>query len=179
MTGLYNVYNMLMAYAALDVLALTASRFECAVRAKARPGRMSRFDIGEKTVYLLLSKNPTGFNQSVTTVLNDTREKDILLILNDNPQDGEDISWIWDVDFETLHSAGADRYTLTGTRRYDMYLRLKYAGYDTSRITVCDTTEAALEHMLDSGRGLYYALVNYTAMYPAYVALNKLAKEGR
>ena len=41
---------------------------------------MSRFDIGEKTVYLLLSKNPTGFNQSVTTVINDTREKDILLI---------------------------------------------------------------------------------------------------
>ena len=179
-TGLYNVYNMLMAYAALDVLGLDSKSILSVLCAqKPEPGRMSRFDIGEKTVYLLLSKNPTGFNQSVTTVINDTREKDILLILNDNPQDGEDISWIWDVDFETLRSAGAGRYTLTGTRRYDMYLRLKYAGYDTSRITVCDTTEAALEHMLDSGRGLCYALVNYTAMYPAYVALNKLAKEGR
>lgn len=179
-TGLYNVYNMLMAYAALDVLGLDSKSILSVLCAqKPEPGRMSRFDIGEKTVYLLLSKNPTGFNQSVTTVINDTREKDILLILNDNPQDGEDISWIWDVDFETLRSAGAGCYTLTGTRRYDMYLRLKYAGYDTSRITVCDTTEAALEHMLDSGRGLCYALVNYTAMYPAYVALNKLAKEGR
>ena len=179
-TGLYNVYNMLMAYAALDVLGLDSKSILSVLCAqKPEPGRMSRFDIGEKTVYLLLSKNPTGFNQSVTTVINDTREKDILLILNDKPQDGEDISWIWDVDFETLRSADAGRYTLTGTRRYDMYLRLKYAGYDSSKITVCDTTEAALEHMLDSGCGLYYALVNYTAMYPAYVALKKLAKEGR
>lgn len=179
-TGLYHVYNMLMAYSALDLLGIDHKSILSVLCAqKPEPGRMSRFDIGGKTVYLLLSKNPTGFNQSVTTLINDRREKDVLLVLNDKPQDGEDISWIWDVDFETMRKADARRYSVTGTRRFDMYLRLKYAGYDTDTISVYDTTEEALAAMLESGRSLYYVLVNYTAMYPAYVALSKLEKEGR
>lgn len=179
-TGLYNVYNMLMAYAALDLLGVDKKSILSVLCAqKPEPGRMSRFEIDGKTVYLLLSKNPTGFNQSVTTVINDVRDKDVMLALNDKPQDGEDISWIWDVDFEALGRADVGRYTVTGTRRYDMFLRLKYAGHDAGRIAVCPTTEAALAAMLDSACSLYYVLVNYTAMYPAYVALAKLEKEGR
>lgn len=179
-TGLYHVYNMLMAYAALDLFGVDKKSILSVLCAqKPEPGRMSRFEIGGKSVYLLLSKNPTGFNQSVTTVINDAREKDVMLVLNDKPQDGEDISWIWDVDFETLGRADIGCYTVTGTRRYDMFLRLKYAGYDTKKVTVCPTMEAALANMLESGSALYYVLVNYTAMYPAYVALEKLEKEGR
>lgn len=177
-TGLYNVYNMLMAYSALDILGLD-SKFILSVLCaqKPEPGRMSRFNIGGKTVYLILSKNPAGFNQSVTALLNDTRSKDVMIVLNDNPQDGEDISWIWDVDFEAVSEADVRRCILAGTRRYDMYLRLKYADYETDNITVCATTEQALRKMLSGISSLYYVLVNYTAMYPAYVELSKLAKE--
>lgn len=176
-SGLYNVYNMLMAYAALDTAGIN-SEFIMGVLCsqKPEPGRMSRFCIDGKTVYLLLSKNPTGFNQSVMTVINDSRDKDVTIILNDRPQDGEDISWIWDVDFETLYGCGANNYTVTGDRRFDMYLRLKYAGYDESKISVRDTIDGALEKMLESGSSLFYVLVNYTAMYPAYTALTALEK---
>lgn len=183
--GLYNVYNMLTAFAACSLAgvppALTAEIFNAQ---RPEPGRMSRFQIGGNCVYLILSKNPTGFNQSVTTVLNDRREKDMMLVLNDNPQDGEDVSWIWDVDFETMKKAQAGHYTITGQRRYDMYLRLKYAGYDEAALSVSPSIQAALEEMLRSDKSLYYVLVNYTAMYPAYVALGELeqkskAKEGQ
>lgn len=176
-TGLYNVYNTLMAYAALNLSGI--SDFVCASvfgRQKPEPGRMSRFNIGGKCVYLILSKNPTGFNQSVTTVLNDSRQKDIMLVLNDNAQDGEDISWIWDVDFEAMRHS-AEFYTITGKRRFDMYLRLKYADYDTANITVEDTISQAIDKMLQSDKNLYYVLVNYTAMYPCYLELKRRAED--
>lgn len=177
--GLYNVYNMLTAFVACSLAGISARVTEqVLISQKPEPGRMSQFNINGKCVYLILSKNPTGFNQSVTTVLNDHREKDIMLVLNDNPQDGEDVSWIWDVDFEAMKKSEAGHYTITGQRRYDMYLRLKYAGYDESVLSVSPTIQSALEEVLQSSFGLCYVLVNYTAMYPTFQALSELENLG-
>lgn len=178
-TGLYHVYNMLLAYSVCDILKIdskiTAAVFE---KRKPEPGRMSRFDINGKCIYLILSKNPTGFNQSVTTVINDKRQKDICLVLNDNAQDGIDISWIYDVDFETMIKTNAASYTVTGIRKYDMYLRIKYAGADEKKMSVSDTIPSAIDYMIENGTcDVCYVLVNYTAMYPAYLHLTQLEKE--
>lgn len=177
-TGLYNVYNMLAAYSILDILKIDTKIIENTISAqKPEPGRMSRFYIQGKCIYLILSKNPTGFNQSVTTVINDSRAKDICLILNDNAQDGIDISWIYDVDFETLITTNAHSYTITGTRKYDMYLRLKYAGCGESFLQTADSVKDAVLKMLSGKESICYVLVNYTAMYPAYLILTALEKE--
>ncbi len=181
-SGLYNVYNMLMAAAALDNAGIERSVImKVLCSQKPEPGRMSKFVIKGKTLYLMLSKNPTGFNQSVTAVINDERKKDVLLALNATPADGEDVSWLWDVDFEAMLESGAGSYTVTGGRRYDMYLRLKYGGYDEKKITVCDDTDTAIENILAKDGEVCYLLVNYSAMYPAYKALVALEEgsEGR
>lgn len=176
-SGLYNVYNMLMAAAALDNAGIERSVImKVLCSQKPEPGRMSKFDIKGKTLYLMLSKNPTGFNQSVTAVINDERKKDVLLALNATPADGEDVSWLWDVDFETMLEGNAESYTLTGGRRYDMYLRLKYGGYDEQAMTLCDDIDSAIENLLSKSGDVCYLLVNYSAMYPAYRALKSLEK---
>lgn len=51
---------------------------------------------------LNLAKNPAGFNQNISAVMTDTSPKDIIILINDNSQDGTDISWLWDVDFDRL-----------------------------------------------------------------------------
>ena len=178
-TGLYNVYNLMMAYSALDAIGID-KKFILSVLCsqKPEPGRMSKFNIGGKLLYLILSKNPAGFNQSVAVSVNDTRKKAVLFALNDAPSDGEDISWIWDVDFETLLKSGEKQYIITGERRFDMYLRLKYALCDESLICVCDTIEEAIKKLIKCDGNVGYLLVNYTAMYPAYVHLKALEKGG-
>lgn len=177
--GLYNVYNMLLSYSVCNLLNLDKSIVKSVFEnCKPEPGRMSKFFIGGKCVYLILSKNPTGFNQSVTTVINDLRQKDICLVLNDNAQDGADISWIYDVDFETLVNTNASSYIVSGKRKYDMYLRLKYGGANEKIMSVSDTIASAINNMLLHGReNVCYVLVNYTAMYPAYLHLTSLEKE--
>lgn len=179
-TGLYNVYNMLAAYSVCDTLGIDENTIKSVLEnQKPEPGRMSRFDINGKTVYIVLSKNPTGFNQSVTAVINDQRKKDICILLNDNPSDGVDISWIYDVDFETLVETNPSSYTFAGIRKHDMCLRLKYAGAPESKLTIAEDIESALTGMLAKSEDVCYALVNYTTMHPAYTVLERLEAEAK
>lgn len=88
-------------------------------------GRQEKLDIDGKTVMLLLSKNPTGFNESLK-VASDSRSSSILILLNDRIPDGRDISWIWDVDFELLRYKKV-KVIVSGDRAYDMSNRLLFA----------------------------------------------------
>ena len=64
-------------------------------------------------------------------------EKSLMFILNDYPADGEDISWIWDANFEkVLEIPNIKNFYCTGTRAEDVALRLKYAGFPTSKIRI-------------------------------------------
>ena len=76
---------------------------------------MEQFRIQGTGVTLNLAKNPAGFNQNISAVMQDTAPKDVIIAINDNAQDGIDISWLWDVDFDlfggevsgALQSAGS------------------------------------------------------------------------
>ncbi len=177
-TGIYNVYNLLMTVTTMRHIGVADAVSAAVLNAqKPEPGRMSKFAVAGKTAYLILSKNPTGFNQSVMTVLNDMREKDVLVAINDAAGDGEDVSWIWDVDFESLLQCDIGRFVLSGTRCYDVYLRLQYAGADMTKVIVEPEIAEAVRAFCVLPASLGYALVNYTAMYPAYLALEKLATQ--
>ena len=56
-------------------------------------GRMEQFRIKGTGVMLNLAKNPAGFNQNISAVMQDKTQKDIIITINDNAQDGTDISW--------------------------------------------------------------------------------------
>lgn len=63
-------------------------------------GRMEQFDVQGTKIVLNLAKNPAGFNQNISAVMQDESMKDVIIVINDNAQDGTDISWLWDVDFD-------------------------------------------------------------------------------
>ncbi len=102
-----------------------------------------------------------------------SREKTALIIINDNFADGTDISWLWDVDFEILPGR-IGSVVVSGTRAEDMYMRLKYAGLDLSRVTLVKDFEPALAAGLEQvpAGGTLYVFPTYTAMLDlrAYLA---------
>jgi len=89
-------------------------------------------------------------------------ELDLLFGLNDRPQDGRDVSWVWDADFEDI-APWIRQATCFGERAEEMALRLKYAGVDEGCLTIASRTDEALDHALRAGRAVY-ALTNYTSM---------------
>ncbi len=177
--GKYNIYNLLaVTAAALDCGAGFENVQKTADNYKPQAGRMERFEIGGKNVYLLLAKNPASFNQSVETVAEDPAKKDIIIAINDGIGDGKDVSWLWDVDFEDLISENTTSCSVSGTRYADMGLRFKYAGLPESEISLSPDIKARLSELIQSGKGKnIYVLVNYTALFSTQAVLKELGGE--
>ncbi len=173
--GFYNIYNIVAAYAAARTAGFTVERFDMVLRAhKPQNGRMELFQIGGKQVVLNLAKNPAGFNQNISAVLEDDKPKDLIVVINDKAQDGRDISWLWDVDFERFQYANVETFIASGIRRLDMQLRFKYAGISS---TSEEDIAKVIEHLVISGTGNLYVLCNYTALYSTHLILKKLEEE--
>jgi lipid II isoglutaminyl synthase (glutamine-hydrolysing) len=173
--GLYNVYNAVAAASLAQALGASLDDVEAGFSAfRAAFGRFERIPAGDKTVLLLLIKNPAGANEVVRTLVADGGPRLALVALNDNIADGRDVSWIWDVDFEPL-AAGLEQLVATGARAHELALRFKYGGVPSERIEV----EADLEHALDRALertpagGELVVLPTYTAM----LALRRIAAD--
>lgn len=173
--GFYNVYNILAAYAGVRTAGFKAEHFNDMLR-KFNPenGRMEQFRIKGTSVILNLAKNPAGFNQNISAVMQDQMPKDIIIAINDNAQDGIDISWLWDVDFDLLADESIKSITVSGIRCQDMRLRLKYV--DIPSILESDV-EKAIRDRVEDGVGNLYVLVNYTALFSTRNILKKLEGE--
>jgi lipid II isoglutaminyl synthase (glutamine-hydrolysing) len=163
--GLYNVYNGTAAAAlSLSVGASLAEVRAGLERFSAAFGRFERIPAGGKSVVLLLIKNPAGANEVVRTL--EIGVPPVLVIaLNDAIADGQDVSWIWDVDFEPLLEH-AGLVVATGERAAELGLRLTYGGLPTGRLEVIPSLEAALDRglaLVEAGTELVI-LPTYTAM---------------
>ena len=163
--GLYNVYNA--AAAAGAALAAGASLADVRTgleRFSAAFGRFERIPAGGKSVVLLLVKNPAGANEVVRTL--ETGVPPVLVLaLNDAIADGQDVSWIWDVDFEPLLEH-AGLVIASGDRAAELGLRMAYGGLAEDRLEVIPSLEQALDRglgLLEAGTELV-VLPTYTAM---------------
>lgn len=174
--GFYNIYNLLAVYAAMKAIGESTNEFETLFTDyKPQVGRMQEFYLS-KPVVLSLSKNPAGFNQAIATVNTDTRKKDVIVSINDNPGDGLDVSWLWDVDFDKLKDENLVTLSTSGIRMWDIALRFKYADIIPDIIT--EDIKFAIQRALDSDSEAVYVLANYTAVYPAEKTIRELIKEG-
>jgi len=164
--GLYNVYNALGAAALALELGISLGEIVSGLgRFSAAFGRFERIAIGDRTVLMLLIKNPAGANEVVRTLLDSGTPKVAVIALNDAIADGRDVSWIWDVDFEPL-AAGLDTLVATGSRAAELALRFAYGGLPRARIEVIPSLEQALDRGLEltpPGAELT-VLPTYTAM---------------
>ncbi|MGL5540638.1 MAG: DUF1727 domain-containing protein [Erysipelotrichaceae bacterium] len=111
---------------------------------------------------LNLVKNPTGTNEVLKAINRDPRQKVVLMVLNDNDQDGKDVSWIWDAHFDRLLDEKVSKVICAGTRAYDMALRLKYSGGELAFEVVEDYAKA-IERLSEHSETLY-VISTYTAL---------------
>ena len=174
--GFYNVYNILAAYAAIRTGGIRPDHFNQMLQNfHPENGRMEEFQIEGTRVVLNLAKNPAGFNQNISAVMQDPSEKDIIIVINDNAQDGIDVSWLWDVDFDRFKEDNIHSITVSGIRCQDMRLRMKYV--NISSLLEADI-ETAIRSRIKDGCGNLYVLVNYTALFGTRNILKRLEENG-
>ena len=174
--GFYNVYNIIAVYGAINYLNLPTDRFEEVLDTyHPENGRNEVFKIGDCQVILNLAKNPAGFNQNIYSVLADRKEKRLVIAINDLDQDGRDISWLWDVDFQLLKDDSVSSIYVTGRRRDDLKLRFKY---EDIRADVYEEIESAIRRAIHQKEKNVYVLVNYTCLYKTHLLLKEMERKG-
>lgn len=174
----YHIYNCLAVLATVHFLGFDLSDAEWAIN-HYQPviGRMQQFNFFPRLVRLNLVKNPAGFNENIALLVKLAETTNVYIALNDQAADGRDISWIWDVNFEDLHRCGKlNHFYCSGRRAADMALRLKYAGIDTSRITILPRITTAVRAALNSPLPLF-CLATYTALWPTEKAIRRFCPE--
>jgi UDP-N-acetylmuramyl tripeptide synthase len=178
--GLYNLYNAAAAAAVAAESSIGLGDIARGLREFGGAfGRVERVQAGDREAFLLLIKNPVGFNEILRTFVNDPKARNILIAINDNDADGRDVSWLWDVDFEMLADARAEGndlppFMVSGIRAGDMAVRLKYAELPVGSV-VPDRKQAIREALEATPPGeTLYILPTYTAMLEIRQTLSEM-----
>jgi UDP-N-acetylmuramyl tripeptide synthase len=165
--GIFNTYNCCAALSAALVIGLESEKVVDSIgQFEYYLGRMESFQFPDKLVKVVLVKNPIGLGEVLRSLSLDEKVKSLLLVLNDNPADGTDISWIWDAQAENiLKVRNLEKIYCSGQRAEDMALRLKYAGQPPATLYVDYGMDSALEKVLNEDVEIVYILPTYTAVF--------------
>ncbi|BBZ57137.1 Mur ligase family protein [Mycolicibacterium phocaicum] len=117
-------------------------------------GRYRTLQVGEHSVRMLLAKNPAGWQEALSMVSSDVAGA--VISVNGQVPDGEDLSWLWDVNFEHFVDFPAPIVS-AGERGTDLAVRLGYAGVEH---TLVHDTLAAIK---SCPPGHVEVIANYTA----------------
>jgi len=176
MPGVSNAYNAVAAVTAVVALGVP---FRSAAESLSglRPpwGRYERLDIDGREVILSLGKNPASVAELVR--IGASADVDTVVVgVNDAVADGRDASWYWDVDLAPLFAGR--QFLLTGTRRLDLALRLKYSAVYAQHTSspadaTVDSPADALSRMVAATPpgGRVFVVLTYTALLELRSAL--------
>lgn len=141
--------------------------------AKVEPafGRGETVTIHGHPCELVLVKNPSGFRLSLASF--DPSRAATMIAINDQYADGRDMSWLWDVDFNSLRSTGVAM--ISGVRAFDMALRLQYDEVEAQQI-IPNLKQALAEFLASNTDRPLRIYCTYTAMLTLRRELNTYTK---
>ena len=169
------IYNAMAVITTAHLYKLSTKNVKCALKNfKIDNGRLEEVKVGSSNCIINLVKNPTGLNVTIKIMNEEIQKKELLFVLNDKVNDGFDVSWIWDVNFEDLKNV--NRVICSGLRAYDAAIRIKCAGIDPKQIEVYPDLREAVDHLFETS-SKKYVVANYSAIQNVRHEINRKAGE--
>ena len=169
--SIYLIYNYTAVYSVCSLYGISNDVVKKAFSTFAlNNGRLEEIKINSVPTIINLAKNPTGSNVSLRILNEDDSEKELLFVLNDNIADGFDVSWIWDINFNNLNNVS--RIITSGTRAYDIAIRIKTSGFPAEKIEPYLNLEDAVKAFYKTNIKKY-VIANYTSLQPTRHELKK------
>ena len=162
--NMINVYNALAAVALLHAFGLEPERIAGAMaHTGVSATRYKETDAAGRKVILHLAKgqNPVACSRAFQNIRDYPGKKAAILFLDDffdAAHTVENISWLYDADFEFLAGPSVTQVVVAGARHWDVYLRLLMAGADPSRVAHMADTAQAAQALDPAGAGAVFIL---------------------
>jgi hypothetical protein len=96
--------------------------------------------------------------------LNTVEEATLVLIVDQLSRKyiANDMSWLWDIDFEPAGADGVKRVLVSGQFAYDVAVRLQFAGVDPERLTVEPDMDKMMMDLKENAVGDIYVMTCFT-----------------
>ena len=159
----FAIYYTLAAYSLCKVIGMEEVKIIHALNDEVLESkRLKSLKYHNREVDMLESKNENNLSylQSLNYINNYKGKKTIILGFDNVSRRYKynDISWLYDVDFEVLDLKNIDKILCIGRFRYDVYARLRLANIDEDKLVIVDEIKNISED-LDKTEGTIFTMV--------------------
>ena len=175
---LYTAYFVTGCYAMCSVVGLSEEDILKVINDKSMTTkRLEVFDFDSRKWQMLVSKNENNlsYKQSLDYILHQDGKKTIVLGFDSSSRryTENDISWIWDIDFESLNDKSISNIVLIGKFCHDLHLRMKYASIDEKKLILVEDISNLGEILKTKTEGKIFSMV----CFDKEIQLKKIIKE--
>ena len=160
----FAVYYTLAAYTLCKTIGLSDDKVKKYLNEEVLPSkRMKEYTIDNRKVNMIESKNENNLSYYESLhYINNIKEKKTVILGFDNVSrryNLNDLSWLYDVQFELLNDKYIDKIFIIGRFRYDVYTRLKYANIPDEKLIVVDNLNSIVNRIKNESIGNIYTMV--------------------
>ncbi len=160
----FAVYYTLAAFALCSVMGLDDVSIQRELNDNVMVAkRMKNYKLGNRKVEMVESKNENclSYLQTINFIREQKGTKTIIMGFDNVSRRYElnDLSWLYDVDFELLNDKDIDKIFCIGRFRYDVYNRLIYAGIDDKKLILVDNEKEIIKLVKEKSKGNIYTMV--------------------
>ncbi len=161
---LYEAYSTTAAYALTNTIHLSEKEILYALNENPIPTkRGNTYTLNKKKITLLESKNENALSyyQSLKYIIDAEGKKSVVLGFDNVSRRYKfnDISWLWDVEFELLNNSSIDKIFCIGRFRYDVANRLIYANIDAKKIILIEDVDQIIDIIQKETKYNIYTMV--------------------
>ena len=168
---LFAVYNTLAAYTVLS-LYLSEDKVAKSIN-KNTICNIKQFNClkeNNRLIYVLNNKNEnsTTFNQSLLFLNRDSKAKTIVIGWKEISRRYKynDLSWLYDINFEMLKNHNIEKLICVGVQRYDIATRLKLANVPQDKIICFENLNESCQYLKKETKENIYAILNFDYVEP-------------
>ena len=168
---LYSVYNTMAAYTTCTLLGLDKKEVAKHISLLNGNSKMyNHYKYNDSNVYVLNNKNEnsTTFNQSLLFTERFKGTKTIVIGWKEISRryNFDDLSWLYDIDFEILKTDDVKRVICAGPNAYDVATRLLFAGFNNENIFIFNNLTEAKEAVDTINTDYIFGILNFDYVEP-------------
>ena len=181
---LYVVYNTLAVFATASTLELDLDKVCSIISDTTTNTKLNNlYEYKGRKVNVLSTKNEnnTTFNEALFYTRRFSNRKVLVIGWKEISRrySYDDVSWLYDVDFEILNKYDIEKIICVGVNRYDIATRMKYAGFDEKIIVTYNDLKEASNMIKKETNGDIFAILNFDYVEPFNTIMNEGGKRDR
>lgn len=161
---LYAVYYTVAAYALCHFIGVSTEQLRTAIngdKLASKRGKVRELDGRHLTMLETKNENNLSYYQSLRFIKNQKGKKTIILGFDNVSRryHFNDLSWLWDVEFELLQDKNIDKIFIIGRFRYDVFTRLDFAGIENEKLVLVEDLNHLIAKVKNDSVGDIYTMV--------------------